>query len=135
MTASCVQEQGNLLEGINQARQMLEDSEQRLRAGIVPQVFKDWANATDEAKAIMKVRPKTAVVCPVTADADSFLPRSTSADPVRPDQAQLPSREQARMEDAANPELRPGRRLHGAELAVYPAGSSRVLPHLDVALC
>ncbi|KAJ8293947.1 hypothetical protein OF846_003196 [Rhodotorula toruloides] len=49
-------EQGGLLEGINQARQMLEDSEQRLRSGVVPQVFKDWANATDEAKAIMKTQ-------------------------------------------------------------------------------
>ena len=44
-----------LLEGIRQAHELVAQQEEEMRQGAVPQIFRDYANAGEEAKAAMKV--------------------------------------------------------------------------------
>lgn len=49
------QEQKMLLESIRQAHEIVARQEEEMRRGAVPQIFRDYANADEDAKAAMKV--------------------------------------------------------------------------------
>ncbi|BGP41564.1 hypothetical protein JCM10449v2_005555 [Rhodotorula kratochvilovae] len=50
------EESRRLAESLNEVQEMYRQEEEVIRAGAVPRVFQDWANASEEAKNVMKTQ-------------------------------------------------------------------------------
>jgi hypothetical protein len=120
-----------LLEGIRQAHELVAQQEEEMRQGAVPQIFRDYANAGEEAKAAMKVSSRQGN--------EEFnhaltLISHSSAEPIRPDQATLPLAKQVRVEEDPQPEPWRHHRLHGTEPRAL-AASELALSSFQSPLC